>query len=306
MSDLKYGPDVEDESPGDIANLVVRLSLLLPGVGIRHSLGHIHLFQLTHQRIATTLADRGLLNEEVLTAIRGTRVQHLNLGPSLSDEDGLNLQGATALRAFRRPGTFTSLTALALSGACIRDSDLVHIQHLPALQRLELECIGIGNEAVFLLISLKHTLTHLDLAHNPKIDDEAIPAILIFPGLSYLSLFGTGVDMPGLRRLALVIHKEDRVIDIEIPEKCDQYISDMDHKYLIYPSPPLAIEPCTVPLLSKAALKRNLAAHALINPDIVSSGTRREMIERLLKILETREGDIVVRDMVLGNDGEED
>lgn len=77
---------------------------------------------------------------------------------------------------------------------------------------------------MFLLVTLKEKLYYLNLAHNPKIDDDAIPAILLLTNLGYLSIQATGIDMPGFRRLAAVIHAEDRVIDIEIPFRCEKYI----------------------------------------------------------------------------------
>jgi hypothetical protein len=75
-----------------------------------------------------------------------------------------------------------------------------------------------------LLVALKEKLHYLNLAHNPKIDDDAIPAILLLAKLGYLSIQATGIDMPGFRRLAAVIHTEDRIIDIEIPFRCEKYI----------------------------------------------------------------------------------
>jgi hypothetical protein len=77
---------------------------------------------------------------------------------------------------------------------------------------------------VFLLVNLKEKLYHLDLAHNPKINDDAIPAILFLTNLAYLSIQATGVDMPGLRRLATAIYTEDRAVDIEIPFRCEKYL----------------------------------------------------------------------------------
>lgn len=143
---------------------------------------------------------------------------------------------------FSRPDYYTNLKELVLNGAHLeRDFDLVHIQRLPNLEKLYLEATDIGNEAfdfqflvkfcithslfrVFLLVNLKEKLYFLDLSRNPKINDDAIPAILLLANLAYLSIQATGVDMPGLRRLATAVYTEDRAIDIEIPFKCEKYI----------------------------------------------------------------------------------
>ncbi|KAG1821027.1 uncharacterized protein BJ212DRAFT_1457738 [Suillus subaureus] len=260
---------------------------------------------LTHQKITNVLADRGLLTETVLTLLRGGNIDRLELGPTMCEEDGLNLHSSNLLRVFSRPGYYSMLKELVLDGAHLeRDFDLVHIQQLPNLERLHLEGTDIGNEAVFLLVTLKEKLFHLNLAHNPKIDDDAIPAILLLINLGYLSIQATGIDMPGFRRLAAVIHAEDRVIDVEIPFRCEKYIDNLHKQYLVDPALPLITDPSACSLLSNVALIRNLQAHADINPSIVPTGTRLEMIERLKKLLERRQMDLIVRSMICGEPGE--
>ena len=85
--------------------------------------------------------------------------------------------------------------------------------------------------SVFLLVSLKRTLTHLSLAKNPDINNEAVPAILLLSKLSFLSIFDTGIEMIGLRRFAETIFEDNRVIDVEIPSICEAYI---DRTYLCW------------------------------------------------------------------------
>ncbi|KAJ8588245.1 hypothetical protein M405DRAFT_740638 [Rhizopogon salebrosus TDB-379] len=257
------------------------------------------ILHLTHQEIANILADRGFLTEIVLTLLRGGNIDRLELGPTMCEEDGLNLSSSNLLRVFSRPDCFMMLKELVLNGAHLqRDFDIVHIQRLPHLERLHLKATGIGNEAVFLLVNLKEKLYHLDLAHNPKINDDAIPAILFLTNLAYLSIQATGVDMPGLRRLAAAIYTEDRAVDIEIPFRCEKYLDNLHKQYLTNPVAPLITDPSACSLLSNASLIRNLDAHAAINSLIVSTGTRPEMIERLTKLLERRQMDLVVRSMV--------
>ncbi|KAG2348083.1 hypothetical protein BDR05DRAFT_875592 [Suillus weaverae] len=260
---------------------------------------------LTHQKITNVLADRGLLTEIVLTLLRGGNIDRLELGPTMCEEDGLNLHSSNILRVFSRPGYYSTLKELVLDGAHLeRDFDLVHIQQLPNLERLHLEGTDIGNEAVFLLVTLKEKLYYLNLAHNSKIDDDAIPAIFLLTNLGYLSIQATGIDMPGFRRLAAVIYAEDRVIDIEIPFRCEKYIDNLHKQYLVDPALPLITDPSACPLLSNVALIRNLQAHADVNPTIVPTGTRLEMIERLKKLLERRQMDLIVRSMICGEPGE--
>ncbi|KAG2107186.1 uncharacterized protein F5147DRAFT_837448 [Suillus discolor] len=291
-----YESETGDETPVDLSYLMNRLEMVIPGTGVHQTfLGDpLAVLHLTHQKITNVLADRGLLTEIVLTLLRGGNIDRLVLGPTMCEEDGLNLHSGNLLRVFSKPGYYLTLKELVLDGAHLeRDFDLVHIQQLPNLERLHLEGTDIGNEAVFLLVTLKEKLYYLNLAHNPKIDDDAIPAILLLTNLGYLSIQATGVEMPGFRRLAAVIHAEDRVIDIEIPFRCEKYIDNLHKQYLVDPALPLVTDPSACPLLSDVALIRNLQAHADVNPSIVPTGTRLEMIERLKKLLERRQMDLV-------------
>ncbi|KAG1866161.1 hypothetical protein F4604DRAFT_1928172 [Suillus subluteus] len=289
-----YESETGDETPVDLSYLVNRLEMVIPGTGVHQTfLGDpLAVLHLTHQKITNVLADRGLLTETVLTLLRGGNIDRLELGPTMCEEDGLNLHSSNLLRVFSRPGYYSTLKELVLDGAHLeRDFDLIHIQQLPNLERLHLEGTDIGNEAVFLLVALKEKLYHLNLAHNPKIDDDAIPAILLLTNLAYLSIQATGIDMPGFRRLAAVIHAEDR-------------FADLHKQYLVDPALPLITDPSACSLLSNVALIRNLQAHADINPSIVPTGTRLEMIERLKKLLERRQMDLIVRSMICGEPGE--
>jgi hypothetical protein len=63
---------------------------------------------------------------------------------------------------------------------------------------------------------------------------------------------------------------------------------------------PLITDPSACSLLSNASLSRNLDAHAAVNPSIVPTGTRLDMIERLTKLLERRQMDLTVRSMIYG------
>jgi hypothetical protein len=77
-------------------------------------------------------------------------------------------------------------------------------------------------------------------------------------------------------------------------------------KYLLEPLLPLIVDPKICAQLSSASLQRNLAAHAERNPDIMAAGSKAEMAERLKALLEMRKMDMLVRDMILGEDPNED
>jgi hypothetical protein len=80
--------------------------------------------------------------------------------------------------------------------------------------------------------------------------------------------------------------------------------SDMHTKYLLNPRPPLITNPQVCAQLSIAALQRNLASHAQVNPAVLAAGSKEEMVARLESLLERRKMDMLVRDMILGLEGD--
>ncbi|KIK68771.1 hypothetical protein GYMLUDRAFT_215616 [Collybiopsis luxurians FD-317 M1] len=263
----------------------------------------------------SSLFSAGLLNERIINVFRTSEVTRLDLGPSLSEEGGLNMGGRAIWNVFTRPSSFLFLSELSFSNTHVMDMDLVKLVGLPRLAVLGLVNTGIGDEGVFHLTALRLTLTHLHLSHNPRITDDAVPALglCINSRLRYLGLVGTSVAMPGLRRMAKLIQREQRIVDVEIPEECERYIDSIPNLYLLHPQPPLITSPALCSKLSAAALQRNLEAHAEVtnkscfatgmktNPQkIFTGGTKEEMCERLKELLVRREVDLVVWGMVYG------
>jgi hypothetical protein len=72
----------------------------------------------------------------------------------------------------------------------------------------------------------------------------------------------------------------------------------MERKYLVNLVPPLISNPAQCSRLSAAAIKRNLSAHAAVNREIPTCGTKKEMVQRLEDLLETRLADLEVRRMI--------
>ncbi|KAI0956427.1 hypothetical protein AcV7_006837 [Taiwanofungus camphoratus] len=226
IADELYGPPIGTETPRGIGHFVLRLDALLPGIRLKERL--YALGARDHQRIADVLALDGHLTAQVLHLLRMSEVEALDLTASLMDEEGLNLGARDLLHVFAKPNSFLFLAELSLSGARLRDFDLTHIHHLPRLARLWLSNTGIGNEAVFHLAALRRTLAELDLALNSRVGDDAVPALLALPRLRFLSLFDTGVRMPGLRRLAAGVRGRGAAgagaLDVEAPRACEEYV----------------------------------------------------------------------------------
>ncbi|KAH9948596.1 hypothetical protein B0H21DRAFT_230902 [Amylocystis lapponica] len=299
LEDELYGPPVGTESPRGVDVLVTRLDELLPGTRLRDRLYALGV--LSHQHIADFLARDGHLSARVLNMLRMSEIAKLDLTASITDEDGLNIAARDLLHVFAKPNSFVFLAEISLSGAQLDDFDLTSIHHLPRLACLWISNTGIGNEAIYHLVALKRTLVELDIALNPRIDDDVIPALLALSKLEFLSLFDTGVRMPGLRRLAQSLRAQKKTdFDIEVPRECEQYIDTLHRKYMLHPRPPLIVDPDACAQLSTAALRRNLEEHAAFNADILAEGSQKEMVVRLEHILRLRESDLAVRDIVWG------
>ncbi|KAJ3742563.1 hypothetical protein DFH05DRAFT_1501226 [Lentinula detonsa] len=336
LEESVYGPRIGTETPGGYQILVNKLDEMMPGIRLGNRLAKLGQDGTTgvvgsyssyryglmhkakdgpHQAAADLLAAEGLLNERIINVFRTSEVTRLDLGPSLSEEGGLNLGGRAVWNVFTRPHSFLFLSELSFSNTPVLDMDLVKLVGLPRLAVLILKNTGICDEGVFHLTALKLTLTHLDLSQNPCITDDAIPALClcITSKLRFLGLVGTSIGMPGLRRMAKLIQKEERIVDVEIPEVCELYIDNIPNIYLMQPQPPLITSPALCSRLSAAALQRNLEAHAevanklqstggaeAVSANMFGGGTKGEMCRRLRDLLVQREVDLVVWGMIYG------
>ncbi|KAI0951535.1 hypothetical protein AcW1_008557 [Taiwanofungus camphoratus] len=72
----------------------------------------------------------------------------------------------------------------------------------------------------------------------------------------------------------------------------------MHRRYVLRPRAPLVVDPAACAALAPAALRRNLAAHAAVDAEIVVGGSRAEMAERLERILALRAADMAVRELL--------
>lgn len=164
---------------------------------------------------------------------------------------------------------------------------------------------------VFYLVALRHTLTTLKLRGNKSVTDKALPALLLLSHLRVLGLRGTIISMAGLR---LLVPFTDHLL-LDVPADCEAYLDSESHfffffvsalttgvalhtQYLLSPLPPLITEPEVVSTLERAALKRNLSAHAAYNSAICTTGNKSVLCTQLIDILERRKGDLAVREMV--------
>ena len=87
--------------------------------------------------------------------------------------------------------------------------------------------------SIFLLTSLKRSLVHLYICANARIDDAAIPPVLLLSKLSFLSISDTCIGMDGLRLFFATLSREFRFITTEIPLSCEQYLDSEGSRFFI-------------------------------------------------------------------------
>ncbi|KAK2467283.1 hypothetical protein APHAL10511_000832 [Amanita phalloides] len=298
LQDELFGPRLDPET--DMQKLVEKLDTMFPGIRIKARLNERLKCSASHQTIVDFLAESGHLNANTLELFRASQIASISLSESFNDYNGLNLVSDESFFVFSKPNSYRSLTTLFLDGLCLKIPTLSHLQHLPKLTNLSLFDTGIINEALFHLVPLKYTLTRLNVARNPSIDDDAVPALLKMTKLAYLSIAETSIQMPGARKFVTDLISSGQYIVVDFPHWCHDYVATMESKYLVEIPPPLVSNPLLCSRLSAAALKRNLAAHAAVNRDVSTGGAKKDMVERLKGLLEMRLADLEVRRLIRG------
>ncbi|EJD06559.1 uncharacterized protein FOMMEDRAFT_25807 [Fomitiporia mediterranea MF3/22] len=215
---------------------------------------------------------------------------------TITHQDIVNVLG---IKVFIDPTGFQSLRSLVLSDVPLSDDDLMCLNSLLRIESLFIDDTQIGDVAVMHLIALRQSLVHLELSWNEKITDDAIPTLCNFPDLTFLSLKRTAITMKGLRKLACSVKDREKKISIILPSECEEYLCNLHNEYELKLTPPLIHDPDVCSMLSKPALKENLAAHALRNLEITTDGNKAKLEKRLRKVLERRKRDLVVQGFML-------
>lgn len=87
------------------------------------------------------------------------------------------------------------------------------------------DAVGLTQWSVYHIVPLKYTLTGLNIARNPEIDDDAAPALLLMTKLSHLAIAETSIGMSGARKLVNDRITTGRPILIDFPHWCHEYIA---------------------------------------------------------------------------------
>lgn len=74
------------------------------------------------------------------------------------------------------------------------------------------------------LISLKRTLSHLEVSWNKRITDDSVPTLCALSDLNFLSLKRTSISMKGVQKLACAVKVRGKKISIILPSECEEYM----------------------------------------------------------------------------------
>jgi len=103
----------------------------------------------------------------------------------------------------------------------VSDWEVRLFSRLPRLKRLVLESTGIGDEAMMLIVGLKYSLEHLNIAGNLRVTDVSTACMVKLRMLNFVILKGTNISMEGLRRLAAAFRGGIKLVP---PSACEDYL----------------------------------------------------------------------------------
>lgn len=246
----------------------------------------------SHQEIAELISDRGWWNPILLELFADTAIEEISLSNSIISP---SIGPGPLLTHFFRQGTFTRLSRLTLKGIPLSLYDISLLRLLPQLMLLNVSNTQATTTHLLHLATHAETLSVLDISGNPLIDDDCRVPLTALTRLKSLYLRGTAVTMPCLRLLVYALPSECRLMTI--PQSCLDYFNDRGKRYCISIPTGYVQDPRQVAGLSMSALKHNLELHKQANRDIMLTGTRIDLVDRLKGMLCARvaDGRIVAR-----------
>ena len=148
---------------------------------------------------------------------------------------------------------------------------------------LDLARTGISTLHLLHLITHAPTLRELNISSNPSIMDDSRVPLSALPRLVFVHLRETAITMPCLRLLVYALPSKCRFVTL--PQGCLNYLNDRNRHYSVSLPAGYAEDPRHVANLPLALLKKNLELHKKCNQGIALSGSKSELVHRLMSIL---------------------
>ncbi|KAG0132913.1 hypothetical protein HOY82DRAFT_605361 [Tuber indicum] len=245
------------------------------------------------QRVADLVTKKNCWSPELLDSFRRSGLRLLDLStPSSSPSEILipNKPPTLILRSLYQQDQFSALTTLSLRNTQLSNNDLSLLMLLTSLADLDISNTGLGVHSLHHIVCHHKTLVQLNLSHNQGMDDDCRVPLAALPKLVRVYLRGTNISMPGLRRLVTgALPGNCRLLSL--PNHCITYLNNRESHYSMDIPDSYAHDPKKLENMNLPELKRNLQLHSRANSEILLTGSKSELFNRLNNILQSRLAD---------------
>ncbi|PWW80649.1 hypothetical protein C7212DRAFT_164599 [Tuber magnatum] len=256
------------------------------------------------QGVADLVTKKNCWSPELLDSFRGSELRFLDLSTPSSPPSEILIPDkppALILRSLYQQDQFVALTTLSLRNTQLSNNDLSLLMLLTSLADLDISNTGLGVHSLHHIVCHHRTLVQLNLSHNQGMDDDCRVPLAALPKLARIYLRGTNISMPGLRRLVTgALPGNCRLLSL--PNHCITYLNNRESHYSMDIPDSYAHDPKKLENMNLPELKRNLELHARANSEILLTGSKSELFNRLNNVLQSRLADARII-KVLGREG---
>lgn len=213
------------------------------------------------------------------------RIQSLSLSASIGSRGNPT---SSLMQLFRMEG-FSHLTEVNISRLPLSLEDISLLRLLPQLSRLDVSFTNATNIHLLHLAIHASTLRELNISGNEQINDDCRVPLTALVNLQALHLRGTIVTVPCLRLLVYALPESCRFITL--PLSCLNFFNNLHTRYSTSIPDGYVEDPRRVPNLTLPQLKKNLELHKKANDDILLTGSKVDLVDRLMALLCARVAD---------------
>lgn len=237
------------------------------------------------KEIAKILSERGWWSPLLLGFFVDKPVDELLLSHSI-DPQG---HPTAYLAQLFRMGAFAQLLRLDISHVSLSLHDISLLRLLPRLSSLDISSTNATNHHLLHLATHEGSLRDLNVSGNAAINDDCRVPLTVLSKLQTLHLRGTGVTVPCLRLLAYALPIDCRFVTL--PLHCLKFLNNRHRHYCTAIPAGYVEDPRKVLNLTLPMLKKNLELHKKANADILTTGSKVDLVDRLSSLLCARVAD---------------
>ena len=188
-----------------------------------------------------------------------------------------------------RMGAFARLLRLDISHVSLSLHDISLLRLLPRLSSLDISSTNATNHHLLHLATHEGSLRDLNVSGNVAINDDCRVPLTVLSKLQTLHLRGTEVTVPCLRLLVYALPINCRFVTL--PLHCLNFLNNRHRHYCTAIPVGYVEDPRKVPNLALPMLKKNLELHKKANADILTTGNKVDLMDRLSSLLCARIAD---------------